>query len=691
MSFSPDKIRNVMIAGHNGSGKTTLAEAMLYYTKATDRLGRREEGNTVMDFDPEEVKRQVSLSSAVAPVEFDGVKMNLIDVPGLFDFELGLYEGIMAAESVLIAVSARSGLSVGAQKAYRLAEKNEKSRLFYISKLDAEHADFYKVFEQLKGEFGPSVCPIVVPHMDGKSVIYVNLIENKAYTYMGGKATEVPMPDMGHRLEGLQAAMNEAVAETDEALMEKFFDSVPFTQEELTEGVRIGVKTGSITPVLCGVSTTMEATDMLLKYMKKLLPSAHRGGSVKAQTDAGEVVVECEQDGPLAAYVFKTVADPFVGKLSYLKVVRGVLKSDTPVVNSRTGDAEKLGKLLFMRGKKQIDAPEISAGDIGAITKLSSTKTGDTLCAPSGVVRIEGPKFPTPTYTMALRPKQKGDESKIAGALQRLIEEDSTLHYRVDPETVQQLLSGLGEQHLDAVVAKMKNKFGVDVELIAPRVAYRETIRKKVKAQGRHKKQTGGHGQFGDVVIEFEPTDSDELVFEEKVFGGSVPKNFFPAVEKGLRDAVERGVLAGYPVVGLKATLLDGSYHPVDSSEMAFKMAAKISYRAALPTAGPVLLEPIGALKAYVPENNTGDIMGEVNKRRGRIMGMNPTDGGMQCVEAELPVSEMHDFTTYMRQLTQGRGSFEFEFVRYEPLPANLEGKVIEEAKKIFVDKGDEE
>ncbi|MFV0414574.1 MAG: elongation factor G [Oscillospiraceae bacterium] len=691
MSFSPDKIRNVMIAGHNGSGKTTLAEALLFYSKATERLGRTEEGNTVMDFDPEEVKRRASLSSSVAPIEYEGVKINLIDVPGLFDFELGMYEGIMAAESVLVTVSARSGLTVGAQKAYRMAEKFGKARLFYVAKLDAEHADFYKVFEQLKSEFGPSVCPVVVPYMDGKSVVYVNLIEGKAFTYMGGSATEIPMPDMGHRLEGLMAAMHEAVAETDEALMEKFFEGEPFTQEELTEGVRLGVKTGAITPVFCGVSTTMEGTDMLLRYMKKLLPSAQRGGAVLAQTDAGETALECTQEGPLAAYVFKTVADPFVGKLSYLKVVRGVLKSDTPVVNSRTGEAEKLGKLLFMKGKKQMDAAEISAGDIGAITKLTGTKTGDTLCAPGSVVRIQGAAFPRPTYSMAIKVRQKGDESKISGALQRLVEEDGTLSYRVDSEPVQQVISGLGEQHLDAVVAKLKSKFGVEIELAEPRIAYREAIRKKVKAQGRHKKQTGGHGQFGDVVIEFEPVESDELVFEEKVFGGSVPKNFFPAVEKGLREAVERGVLAGYPVVGVKATLLDGSYHPVDSSEMAFKMAAKIAYKTALPTASPVLLEPIGTLKAYVPDSNTGDIMGEVTKRRGRVIGMHPAEDGLQCVEAEVPVSEMHDFTTYMRQLTQGRGLFSFAFVRYEPLPANLEGKVVEDAKNFFADRGEEE
>ncbi len=688
MGFAAEKIRNVMIAGHSGSGKTTLAEALLFANKGTDRHGRVDEGNTASDFDPEEIKRKVSLSSAVLPVETKDYKVNFIDVPGLFDFELGLYEGIMAAESVLITVSARSGFSVGAQKAYKLAEKNGKARMFFVSKLDIENADYFKVFNELKTSFGSAVCPVVVPHVEGDKITYVDLIENKAYSYAGGKASSVPVPDMGSQVDELMSAIQEAVAETDEALMEKFFEGEAFTQEELTEGLRAGVKSGAIAPVLCGVPPALEGIDLLLAGITKLLPSASRAGGMKAEDDT---VVECTPDGPLAAFVFKTVADPFVGKLSYVKVVRGVLKSDTAVVNSRTEEPEKLGKLIFMRGKKQTDAAEISAGDIGAVTKLATAKTGDTLCAAGKIVKIKPATFPLPTFSMAIRPKNKGDEGKIATSLQRLIEEDSTLVYRMDPETVQQVLSGLGEQHLDVVVAKMKAKFGVDIELAAPRVPYRETLRKKVKKQGRHKKQTGGHGQFGDVVIEFEPTDGDELVFEEKVFGGSVPKNFFPAVEKGLRDAVGHGVLAGYPMVGLKATLLDGSYHPVDSSEMAFKMAARLAYKAALPEASPVLLEPIGTLKAYVPDSNTGDIMGEVNKRRGRVMGMNPSDDGLQCIEAEIPMSEMFDFTTYMRQLTQGRGHYSFDFVRYEPLPSNLESKVIEEAKKIFTDKEEEE
>lgn len=692
MSYANDHIRNVLLAGHAGAGKTSLVEAMLFQTKATDRLGRVEDGNTVCDYDADEAKRHASLFLSLAPVEFEDVKINLIDTPGLFDFAAGQNEGIRAAESVIITVSARSGLSVGAKKAYRLAIKNGKSRMFYVSKVDAENADFYKVFEALKAEFGPSVCPVVVPVEQAGGRVYMNLITMKAYSYVSGAAREVPLPAYGHREDGLIEAMREAVAETDEALMEKFFEGEPFTPEELAEGVRMGVKTGAITPIFCGASTTLAGIDQVLWGVKKLLPSAARSaGCIAKDASGNDVELECRTDAPLAMYVFKTMADPFVGKQSYVKIISGVLKPDSAVVNARTGDSERLGKLLFLKGKKQTDAAEITAGDIGVITKLAGAQTGDTLCTPGRVVSLPAPAFPTPELSMALKIKNKGDESKISGAIQRLIEEDPTLAYHINNETVQQILSGLGEQHLDAVCAKLKAKFGVDVDLVAPRIAYRESVRKKCKAQGRHKKQTGGHGQFGDVWIEFEPTADGDFVFEEKVFGGSVPKNFFPAVEKGLQEAVQHGVLAGYPVVGLKATLLDGSYHPVDSSEMAFKMAAKIAYRAALPEAGPIILEPVGALTACVPSDVTGDIMGEVTKRRGRVLGMNPDDDGMQQVEAEVPESEMQDFTAYLRQLTQGRGSYNFHFARYEPLPQTLENKVIEDAKKFIVTKGEEE
>lgn len=694
MNYANKDIRNILVAGHAGCGKTTLIEALLFSTDPEmQRAGTVQDGNTVCDFDPEEQKRHASLAAAVAPVEYDGVKLNFIDAPGLFDFELGMYEGIQAAESVLITVSARSGVTVGAEKAFHLAEKHGKSKMIFVNKTDLENANYYKILENLKTKFGPSICPCVVPvRQDDGTILYVNLFSQKAFKYESGKQVQMELPEMGHRLEGLVAAMSEAVAETDDELMEKFFSGEPFTTEEIVNGLAKGCRSGAITPVFCGSAVNQQGLDMLLYNLKVLLPSPADAPAVVAEDAAGEPVeVACDEAGPLAAYVFKTVADPFVGKLSYVKVVSGTLKSDSALVNARTGEAERMGKLLYVKGKKQTDTTMIGAGDIGAVTKLPAAQTGDTLCEAGRVVKLPAPAFPTPTLSMAIRVAKKGDEGKIGAALARLMEEDPTLTYRVDTETGQQIISGLGEQHLDVVVAKLKAKFGVDVELTVPRVGYRESVRKKCKAQGRHKKQTGGHGQFGDVWIEFEPCDSEELVFEEKVFGGSVPKNYFPAVEKGLRQAAEHGVLAGYPVVGLKATLLDGSYHPVDSSEMAFIMAAKLAYKAALPEAGPMILEPVGTLKAHVPADNTGDVMGDVTKRRGRVLGMNPDEDGLQVVEAEVPMAEMQDFTTFMRQLTQGRGHFTLEFARYEPLPTNLEGKVIEEAKKLRGNTDDEE
>lgn len=694
MNYANKDIRNILVAGHAGCGKTTLIEALLFSTDPEmQRAGTVQDGNTVCDFDPEEQKRHASLAAAVAPVEYDGVKLNFIDAPGLFDFELGMYEGIQAAESVLITVSARSGVTVGAEKAFHLAEKHGKSKMIFVNKTDLENANYYKILENLKTKFGPSICPCVVPvRQDDGTILYVNLFSQKAFKYESGKQVQVELPEMGHRLEGLVAAMSEAVAETDDELMEKFFSGEPFTTEEIVNGLAKGCRSGAITPVFCGSAVNQQGLDMLLYNLKVLLPSPADAPAVVAEDAAGEPVeVACDEAGPLAAYVFKTVADPFVGKLSYVKVVSGTLKSDSALVNARTGEAERMGKLLYVKGKKQTDTTVIGAGDIGAVTKLPAAQTGDTLCEAGRVIKLPAPAFPTPTLSMAIRVAKKGDEGKIGAALARLMEEDPTLTYRVDTETGQQIISGLGEQHLDVVVAKLKAKFGVDVELTVPRVGYRESVRKKCKAQGRHKKQTGGHGQFGDVWIEFEPCDSEELVFEEKVFGGSVPKNYFPAVEKGLRQAAEHGVLAGYPVVGLKATLLDGSYHPVDSSEMAFIMAAKLAYKAALPEAGPMILEPVGTLKAHVPADNTGDVMGDVTKRRGRVLGMNPDEDGLQVVEAEVPMAEMQDFTTFMRQLTQGRGHFTLEFARYEPLPTNLEGKVIEEAKKLRGNTDDEE
>ena len=679
------RIRNIALTGHSGSGKTSLTEALLFKAGAADRLGKVADGNTVSDYDPEEIKRQVSVSTSIAPFAWGSTKINLIDTPGLFDFAGETVQGVRAAESLLICVSGKSGVDVGTEKAYKMAKDASKATMFFVSKLDADHADFYKVFEELKATFGPTVCPIVVPYVEDREVkSYINLIDMKAYTYdEKGEPHEVEMPDFGHRLDGLTAAVSEAVAETDEALFEKYFSGEQFTRDEIIRGVHTGVTNGSISPVLCGCTTNLQAIDMLLDGIVDLLPSPwEKGGEVAVDADGEPVEVVCTDEAPLAAYVFKTIADPFIGKLSYIKVISGKLSADMTPINSRTGQPERLGKIIYVRGKKQEDTAYITAGDIGAVTKLAATETGDALCDPKKVLNFDPINFPKPCLQMAIKTEAKGDESKIASGLQRLMEEDPTIAYENNAETHQQLVSGLGEQHLDVLVSKLKNKFGVSVSLEVPRVAYRETIRKKVKVQGKHKKQSGGHGQFGDVWIEFEPTVGDGLVFEEKVFGGAVPKSFFPAVEKGLQDCVKHGVLAGYPVVGLKATLVDGSYHPVDSSEMSFKMAASIAYKNGMPEASPVLLEPIGNLKVYVPDSNTGDIIGDLNKRRGRVLGMNPSADGLQEIEADVPMSEMSDFATAIRSMTQGRGYFTFDFARYEQLPSNLEAKVIEEAKK---------
>ena len=537
----------------------------------------------------------------------------------------------------------------------------------------------------MKIKFGSSICPCVVPaRLDDGTSVYINLFSQKAFKYESGKQIQIDLPDIGHRFQGLIEAMSEAIAETDDELMEKFFGGEPFTTEEIVEGMRKGVKDGLITPVFCGSSVNLQALDMLLYNMDKLLPSPAHAAAIPAENAAGELVeLHCDAAEPTAAYVFKTVADPFVGKMSYLRVVSGKVTPGMSLVNARTGDTEKLGKPMFICGKKQIDTDEITAGDIGAVAKMVSARTGDTLCDASRVVKLDAPVFPSPSFFMAVTVAKKGDEGKISSALARLMEEDPTLSYENNAETHQQIIGGLGEQHLDVVKAKLKNKFGVEIGLEAPRIAYRESIRKPVQKQGRHKKQTGGHGQFGDVVIKFEPCEGDAIQFEEQVFGGSVPKNFFPAVEKGVRLAAEKGVLAGYPMVGLKATLLDGSYHPVDSSEMAFIMAAKLAYKAAMPEAGPVILEPIYTVRAHIPGDNTGDVMGDVTKRRGRVLGMEPDEDGLQTIIAEVPLAELTTFTTFIRQTTQGRGWFTREFARYEVLPENLVPAVVEQARKL--------
>ena len=663
-------VKNVTLVGHAGSGKTTLCEAMLYTAGVTERIGNVANGNTVSDFDAEEKKRGVSIASSVLQFPYAGAKLNIIDTPGLFDFELGSSEGLRAADSALIVLSARSGLSVGAEKAYKRAAKMGVSRMIAATKMDDERADFYKAFSSLVDKFGSSMCPVVVPIISGGKVeAYYNLLEDKAFSYNGIKKTEVSVnPEDDEHFDEYREVFNEAVAGTDDELMEKYFEGEELTHDEKVKGITIGVTDGSIVPVFACAGVTGAAVDMLLDFIKKAAPAP------KDEEEAKEA------GGALSAICFKTVADPFIGKLNFFKVISGKIVQGTTVVNARTGDEERVGKIVNTLGAKQTDIKECEAGDICAIAKFNTFKTGDTMCSQGKSVTLKGVDIPHATYSMAIFADKKGEEEKVATAANRIIEEDPSITFVNNTETRQTILSGLGEQHLDVVLSKMKEKYKVSATLAQPRVAYRETITRKVQVQGRHKKQSGGHGQFGDVWIEFEPCDSDELVFGERVVGGSVPKNFFPAVEKGLRDAMERGVLAGYPMVGVQATLYDGSYHPVDSSEMAFKTAASLAFKNGIPQAGPALLEPIVTLNAICNDDAMGDIIGDINKRRGRVLGMNPIGDGMQEIVAEVPQGEMTTFSTAMRQITQGRGSFTTEFARYERCPEQIVQKVVAEA-----------
>lgn len=682
-TYAPDQIRNIALAGHASKGKTTLLEAMLHLAGATERAGKVADGNTVTDFDAEEKKRHISMASAVASIEYKSKKLNFIDTPGLFDFEQGAFEGLRAAETAVIVVSARSGLAVGAEKAFKNAGSRRMARVLVTTKMDDDRADFYKSFNGIVAKFGTAACPVVVPIISGgKVAAYYNMIDGKAYAYADGKRTESDaQPDDAPRFEAVQAVFTEAVASADEELMEKYFEGEELTPEEKIRGLKSGVADGSIIPVFALSGLAETACDLLLDFLAEVCPAPK--SEYAADADGEPIELTPDPNGPLAAVCFKTVADPFIGKLSYFKVISGKITAATPAYNARTGKEERMGKLVSVFGAKQTDISELSAGDIGAVTKLGGFATGDTLCSAAQVVTLDGVHIPSATYAMAVEVAKKGEEEKVASGLSRLCEEDPSLHFGVNNETHQQILSGLGEQHLDVAMARLKSKFGVEATLVQPRVAYRETITMKVSAQGRHKKQSGGHGQFGDVFIEFEPYDTEELVFAERVVGGAVPKNFFPAVEKGLRESMKKGVLAGYPMVGVKATLFDGSYHPVDSSEMSFKTAASLAYKEGIPKAMPVLLEPILTVTATVNDEAMGDVIGDINKRRGRVLGMTPSGDGSQEIMAEVPESEMSTFSTAMRQMTQGRGSFTTAFARYDRCPEHIAQKIKAEASQL--------
>ncbi|MBR5438162.1 MAG: elongation factor G, partial [Clostridia bacterium] len=579
-SYSVNNIRNIAIAGHTGKGKTALSEAMFYVAGITDRLGRVADGNTILDYDAEEKKRKCSISSATASFEWRDTKINVLDAPGKFDFAGGMAEAMRAADCAVIVTSAGSGIDVGLEKAIKAADQRNIAKFFAVTKVDSDNRDFYKTFEALKAELGNKLCPVVVPYMNGPVCeAFVNLCSNKAFKYPNGRPVEIEIPSDDNIL-AMRAALEEAVATVDEELMEKFFEGEPLTKEEIIRGLTEGVESGEIWPVYACSATKVDGCDMLMDAIVYSAPSPDKAkAEIATNADGDPVEIKADPNGPLAALCFKTVADPFVGKMSFVKVLSGKITHDTPAYNARTGESQRMGKLVTVKGIKQEDTDEIPCGDIGVITKLSGLATGDTICSAKDVINLAGVDFPAASLSMAVVVKKKGEEDKVASGLRKIMAEDPTVKFESNEETKEMVVSGLGEQHLDIVVSKLKTKYGVEIDLKIPKVAYRETIRKSCQVQGRHKKQSGGSGQFGDVWVRFEPHDGDELIFETEVVGGSVPKNFFPAVEKGFQEAILKGPLAGYPVVGLKAVLYDGSYHPVDSNEMAFKTAAKIAYK----------------------------------------------------------------------------------------------------------------
>ena len=668
MSYETKNIRNIALLGHGNSGKTSLAESMLFVTGAIDRMGKVSDGNTVCDYDAEEIKRQITISSAVAPVNFGGAKINVIDCPGYFDFVGEVLCALRAVEAGFILVTAKDGISVGAERSWKYLKAANLPTAFVVSKDDEEHGDFFGVVEALRAKYGSIVAPVTIPTSDGKGVI--DLVNNVCYTTNGSKTVkgEVPAADAGHA-EDLRMELMETAAGATEELMEKFFETMELDSGDIIEGLRAGMKDRSVVPVFASAAMLNIGTEALLQGIVDYVPSPAD-------------VEGIDPDGATLGFVFKTVSDQF-GKYSFVKVLQGKITSDLSLRNPRMNSTDKLGRLYTITGKKTVETREACAGDIVAVGKMD-WKTGDTVCDPKNEVELPAIEMPEPCYSMAISPKTKGQDDKVAGGLARLNEEDISFTLVNNAETHQMVISGAGDIQVDVLCAKLKSRFGVDTEIKPARVAYREKIKAKVEAHGRHKKQSGGSGQFGDVWSRFEPQEEqDDMIFAEEVFGGSVPKNFFPSVEKGLRNAVQKGVLAGYPLVGLKATLYDGSYHPVDSNDMAFQTAARLAYQDGIPKAKPTILEPIGLLQVTIPDANLGDIMSDISsKRRGTVLGMTAEDG-MQTVEAEVPMAEMSSYTIDLRSMTQGRGSFTCKFIRYEEAPGNVQQKVIEEAKAL--------
>jgi len=686
--YTSEKIRNVALLGHGGCGKTTLVEAMAYTTGIIKRQGKVEEGNTISDYDKEEQKRLFSISTTVVPIEYEGTKINFLDTPGYFDFVGEVEEALAVADAAVIVVSAKAGVEVGAIKAWEYCEKHNVPRMFFVTDMDLENANFSQVVEDLIGLYGNKIAPFHLPIKENnKFVGFVNVVKMAGRRFTtGSNYEECEIPDSCREtLAKFRESLLESVAETSEELMDKYFSGEEFTQDEISHALRANVTDGSIVPVLMGSGLNAQGTTMLLQAIVKYFPDPTRKTIIGKNVSTGESF-EANYDvkKPFTARVFKTIVDPFIGKFSLFKVCSGILKNDTPLYNTNKDADEKINKIYILRGKEQIEVNELHAGDIGALAKLSVTATGDTLATKAAPVQYDPIEVSKPYTSMRYKAKNKGDDDKISQALAKLMDEDLTLKVVNDMENRQTLLYGIGEQHLEVVASKLLNRYKVEIEISKPRVPYRETIRKKVSVRGKHKKQTGGHGQYGDVVMEFEPSgDLDKpYIFEEKIFGGAVPKNYFPAVEKGIQDCVQKGPLAGYPVVGLKATLVDGSYHPVDSSEMAFKMATYLAFKQGFMEASPVLLEPIVTVKVVVPDKYTGDIMGDLNKRRGRILGMNPVAGKKQEIVAEVPLAELYGYSTDLRSMTGGIGEYSYEFARYEQAPSDVQQRVIEENAK---------
>lgn len=685
-TYKYEKIRNVAVLGHGGCGKTTLVEALAYTTKITNRQGKVEEGNTISDYDKEEIKRQFSISTTVVPVIWEDTKINLLDTPGYFDFVGEVEEALLACDAAVIVVSAKTGVEIGTMKAWKYCEKHKLPRIFFVTDMDDDNASFRQVVERLEELYGKRIAPFHSPIREKEKFVgFVNVVKmaGRRFTKLSDYE-ECDIPEYSQEyVTKYREALLDAVAETSEELMEKYFNGEEFTQLEISNALRSSVIDCSVVPVLMGSGLNAQGTTMLLQAMEKYFPSPNKGviTGINQKTNA-TFGADYDANKPMTAMVFKTIADPFIGKFSLIKVCSGVLTSDSTIYNAKKDTEEKLSRLYVLRGKEQIEVKELYAGDIGAIGKLSNTSTGDTLSTKATPVIFDTPKLPQPYAYQRFKTKNKGDEDKVSQALAKLMEEDQTLCVVNDKENHQTLLYGIGEQQLEIVVSKLLQRYKVDIEIMKPRVPYRETLRKKVRVQGKYKKQSGGHGQYGDVHIEFETSGDMEkpYIFEEKVFGGAVPKNFFPAVEKGIAESVLKGPLAGYPVVGLKATLVDGSYHPVDSSEMAFKMATIQAFKQGFMEAGPILLEPIVTLKVVVPDKFTGDIMGDLNRRRGRVLGMNPLAEKKQEIIADIPLAETFGYATDLRSMTGGIGEYSYEFNRYEQAPSDVQEKVIAEA-----------